>query len=32
VIAQNLSGLQYFRLLGPWFDHLHRVFRPNPKP
>jgi hypothetical protein len=25
VIAQNLSGLQYFRLLGPLFDHLHAV-------
>ena len=25
VIAQNLPGLQYFRLLGPLFDHLHAV-------
>ena len=26
VIAQpTLQGLQYFRLLGPLFDHLHRV-------
>ncbi len=23
VIAQNLQGLQYFRVLGPLFDHLH---------
>lgn len=25
VRAQNLPGLQYFRLLGPLFDHLHAV-------
>lgn len=25
VIAPHLSGLQYFRLLGPLFDHLHAV-------
>jgi hypothetical protein len=25
VIAQNLPGLQYFRLLGPLFDHLQAV-------
>ena len=25
VSQQTLQGLQYFRLLGPWFDHLHRV-------
>ena len=25
VRAHNLSGLQYFRLLGPLFDHLHAV-------
>jgi hypothetical protein len=25
VRAQNLPGLPYFRLLGPWFDHLHAV-------
>src|SRR4029434_3062646 len=25
VLAQNLPGLQYFRLLGPLFDHLHAV-------
>jgi Transposase DDE domain len=25
VIAHHLSGLQYFRLLGPLFDHLHAV-------
>ena len=25
VIAPHLSGLQYFRLLGPLFDHLHTV-------
>ena len=23
VPAQDLQGLQYFRLLGPLFDHLH---------
>ena len=25
VLTQNLQGLQYFRLLGPLFDHLHAV-------
>jgi hypothetical protein len=25
VIAQHLSGVQYLRLLGPLFDHLHAV-------
>src|ERR1700731_2303513 len=25
VTAQDLQGFQYFRLLGPLFDHLHRV-------
>ena len=25
VIAQTLPGLQYFRLLGPLFNHLHAV-------
>ena len=24
-IVQNIPGLQYFRLLGPLFDHLHAV-------
>jgi len=25
IAQQTLQGLQYFRLLGPLFDHLHRV-------
>ena len=25
VTAHDLQGLQYFRLLGPLFDHLHAV-------
>jgi hypothetical protein len=24
-VQPTLQGLQYFRLLGPLFDHLHRV-------